>query len=104
MNLSVYENITGFQFVYAVNYESNGFLLTALMFAFFVIVLISLFKIGYKDIWEIMAIGGGLTIVPSAILSTQIFLGISVINIWVPMFFVFITALGVGGLYFTSKN
>ena len=34
----------------------------------------------------------------------DLYFRLNVINIWVPMFFVFITALGVGGLYFTSKN
>lgn len=104
MNTTVYSNLTGMgDFVYAVNYESSGFLLTSIVFVFFVILIISLAAKNTSDIWEIMAIAGTLTLVPSIILSTQTFLGESVILAWVPIFFIFVIAAGVGGLYFRSK-
>jgi uncharacterized membrane protein HdeD (DUF308 family) len=104
MNTTVYENVTGIgQFVYAVNYESSGFLLTSIIFVVFAIILISLITRSNSNIFEIISISGLLTFIPSTILATQTFLAVSVIGVWVPIFFIFVIAIGVGGMYFSSK-
>ena len=103
MTVASLNNISGFSnLVLALNNESSGLLLTGLMFVFFIIVVISLFTIGNRNIWEVMAISGATNIIPSLILTTLYYNSVPAVKIWVVLFFVFIAAIGTGGMYFTK--
>lgn len=105
MTVANLNNVSGFTtFVLAINHESSGLLLTGLMFVFFIIVIISLFTLGNRNIWEVMAISGSTNIIPSLLLTTLYYNEIPAVKIWVVLFFVFIAAIGAGGMYFTKAN
>ena len=105
MSTSNLVNISGYSdFILAISSESSGLLITGLIFVLFLIVIISLITAGNRNIFEISAISGASCIIPSLLISTLSYQGVSALKIWVVIFFILITAFGVGGMYFSSKN
>lgn len=105
INSTNFQNITSFgAFTFEINYISEGFLLTSLMFVFFIIIIISLYQFAQRDLAEVMAFSGLLSLAPSIILATITYKTSAVLPVWVPIFFLMIGAAGLAMMYLFERK
>lgn len=108
--MAISYNFTGISgvggFVFEINYIANGYLMAALVFTFFIILVISMYQAKGSDrpLHEIMTFTGFLSLIPSLILATIIYRDIPVLAVWIPIFFLMIGVAGLGMMYLFEKR
>lgn len=105
MGIDTFNNVSGFaNFILALNYESSGFLITGMLFVFFIIIVISMLKVAGSDLFETCAVSGFATFIPTLLATTLYFNSVKAVQFWVALFFGLIMVIGITGMYFRPKE